>query len=474
MNLKHLDEAIQKKVEEKKLSGIAVAIRGPEGPVFEKGYGFRDADMTIAPDENTIFGIASMSKSMAALACAILAAEGRISLDDPVSKYLPNFEVPGNPKDSVTIRHLCMHTTGIPPMEPLEWSIAVNTPGRDSAWARELQKTAPNKMDTIEHIIDYIAEGRYPTLGASGEYMSYSNEGYAVLCYLVDAAAGQSLEDFLDERVFGPMGMTRTTLDIGGERAAVLAAEDGNITMLYERDDDGVMRVDGQWSILPPFRACANVKSTAHDMARYYQCLSNGGMLDGVQVIPAEAAELMIGDSFPTQEKAFYCLGLNKRVLEGHVICEHSGGLHGVSSEGALLKGENYGFAALCNQGGVDVQDIMWMLTNAVMGREIEADQFWLHDAGREFSQPEMLVGKYICHEGIPVIADVQEEDGKLYMTKDGTRYQLRFCGETWFQLMGQYGEKDRQVEGRCRFLVRDGKAWGVQVYTRVYQRIEE
>jgi hypothetical protein len=295
-----------------------------------------------------------------------------------------------------------------------------------------------------------------------------------VLCYLVDAAAGQSLEDFLDERVFGPMGMTRTTLDIGGERAAVLAAEDGNITMLYERDDNGEMKVDGQWSILPPFRACANVKSTAHDMARYYQCLSNGGMLDGVQVIPAEAAELMIGDSFPTQEKAFYCLGLNKRIFDGHVICEHSGGLHGVSSEGALLKGENYGFAVLCNQGGCDVQDIMWMLTNAVMEREIESDQFWLHDAGCEFSQPEMLVGKFICHEGIPVIADVQEEDGKLYMTKDGTKFQLRYCGETWFQLMGEIGEKDRQVEGRCRFHVRDGKAWGVQVYTRVYQRMED
>ena len=97
--------------------------------------------------------------------------------------------MPGNPKDSVTIRHLCMHTAGIPPMEPLEWSIAVNTPGRDSDWARQLKKTAPNKMDTIEQIIAYIAEGKYQTLGAPGECMSYSNEGYAVLCYLIDAAA---------------------------------------------------------------------------------------------------------------------------------------------------------------------------------------------------------------------------------------------------------------------------------------------
>lgn len=472
MDLKRLDEALHKLIEEKNLTGVAVAISGPEGPVFEKGYGFRDAEMKIAPDGNTIFGIASMSKSTAALSAAILAAEGKISLDDPVYKYLPDFDVPGNPKDSVTIRHLCMHTAGIPPMEPLEWSIAVNTPGRDSDWARQLKKTAPNKMDTIEQIIAYIAEGKYQTLGAPGECMSYSNEGYAVLCYLIDAAAGMPLEEFLDKRVFGPMGMTRTTLDAWGEKAEAMAAEDGNITMLFERDEDG-LHVDRQWSILPPFRACANVKSTAHDMARYYQCLSNGGVLDGKQVIPAEAVELMIGDSFHTQEKPLYCLGLNKRCIDGHVICEHSGGLHGVSSEGALLKGENYGFAVLCNQGDCNVQDIMWLLTNTAMGRKLEKDQLWLHDAGRKFGQPEMLIGKYICHEGIPAIAEVRLEDDNLVMEKGDVKYYLRFCGETWFQFIHDYGTEQKN-EGRCRFHVRDGRAWGVQVYTRVYQRLED
>lgn len=472
LDLKKLDEALKSKVEEKKLAGVAVAIAGPEGPVFEQGYGVRDEAMTIAPDGNTIFGIASMSKSMAALSCAILAVEGKMSLDDPVSKYVPDFRVPGNPPDTVTVRHLAMHTTGIPPMEPLEWSIAMNTPGRVSEWARKLQATAPNKMDTIEDIIKYIAECKYPTLGQSGEYMSYSNEGYAVLCYVVDAAAGKTLEEFLDERVFGPIGMTRTTLDIGGERAAEIAAEDGNITMLYEVED-GKLYIDGQWSILPPYRACANVKSTAHDMARYYQCLSNGGVIDGKQVIPAEAVELMIGESFPTQEKAFYCLGLNKKKVDGHVICEHSGGLHGVSSEGALLKGENYGFAVLCNQGDCDVEDLMWMLTNAVMGRPLEQDQYWLHDAGREFGNPEALVGKYICHEGTPVIATIEQDGEKLKMEKDGITYGMRYCGETWFQLLNGTGEEEKVV-GRCRFHVRDGKGWGLQIYTRVYQRLEE
>lgn len=464
-----IDEYLKEKVKQKNLSGVAVAVRGPEGFSFERGYGFRDMAMTCAPDGNTIFGIASMGKSMAALSCAILAAEGKLSLDDPVSKYIPDFRVPGNPKDAVTIRHLAMHTAGIPPMEPLEWSIAVNTPGRENDWAREMKRTAPNKMETIEQIIDYIAHCPYPTLGGSGEYMSYSNEGYAVLCYVVDAAAGISLEDFLDERIFKPLGMTRSTLDLDASRARKIAA-DGNITALFEEKEDKTLEADEQWSILPPFRACACVKSTAHDMARYYQCLSDGGRLDGVQVLPEKAVELMIGSGFPEQEKAFYCLGLNKRAEDGHVYCEHSGGLHGVSSEGGLLKGENYGFAVLCNEGDCDVTDLIWALYNWVLGYPLDREHYWLHPAGVSFSEPQMLLGSYICHEGVPATARVYQEDGRLMVQKGEQTCSLVFCGETWFLLFDGQGRH----AGRMHFLVRDGKAWGVQVYTRIYQRMEE
>ncbi|MBQ8640360.1 MAG: beta-lactamase family protein [Lachnospiraceae bacterium] len=466
---KVLDEYLEKRIREKKLSGVSVAVRGPEGVLFEGGYGVRDVAMSCAPDENTIMGIASMGKSMAALSCAILAAEGKLSLDDPVSKYIPAFRVPGNPKDAVTIRHLAMHTAGIPPMEPLEWSIAMNTPGRTSDWDLEMQRTSPNQMDTIEQIIDYIANCPYPSLGGPGEYMSYSNEGYAILCYVVDAAAGMSLEEFLDERIFTPLGMTRSTLDTDASRARAIAA-DGNITALFEANADGTLAVDEQWSILPPFRACACVKSTAHDMARYYQCLSNGGVLDGEQVLPAKAAELMIGSAFPEQKRAFYCLGLNKRVEDGHVFCEHSGGLHGVSSEGGLIKGENYGFAVLCNEGDCDPTDILWTLYNWVLGYPLEQEHYWLDPAGCEFSEPEMLMGSYICHEGIPVIAKVYLEDGRLMVKKGDVVSRMVFCGETWFILVNEEGKRT----GRMHFWIRDGKAWGVQVYTRIYQRMEE
>lgn len=466
-DINELDKKLAERIKKKNLPGVSVCIRGPEGIIFEKGYGYADDKGTRPVDEDTIYGIASLSKSMTTLACAILANEGKLSFDDPVYKYFTSFDVPGNPKDSVTLKHLGMHTAGIPPMEPLEWSIAMNTDGRDSKWLREMRRTAINKMDNIQQIIDYIAEGRYPTLGGAGEYMSYSNEGYAILSYVVDMAAGVPLEEFLKERVFEPIGMTRTVLDYDCSEAQAIS--EGNITQLFGYDDDGKLYADDNWSILPPFRGCACVKSTAHDMARYYQCLSNNGIIDGKQAISSKAVEMLVGAEFPEHEKAFYCLGLNKRVKNGHVICEHSGGLHGVSSFGGFLKGENYGFSVLCNMSEEDVEDLCWMMYNMVMGCPLEEDHYWLHPTGHDFTQPEMLVGIYRCHEGIPADLKVYIEDGKLKVADRIGEMSTKYCGETWFQTF----RHEPVPVYRLRFWVRNGVAWGVNVNTRLYQKVD-
>ncbi len=464
-----LDAALAARVQEKKLPGVSVSIRGRDGVLFEKGYGFADVEAARAIDEHTVMGIASMSKSMTTLALAILEAEGAFSFDDPVVKYFPNFRVPGNPPEDVTCRHLAMHTTGIPPMEPLEWSIVMNTPPeRESKWREELMRSSPNQMDTIDQIIDYVAQGRYPTLGQAGEQMSYSNEGYAILSYIVDQASGTTLEEFLKRRVFEPIGMTRSVLDLDGSEARQIAA-DGNITRLYGADDGGNLTVDDCWSVLPPFRGCACVKSTAHDMARYYQCLADWGKIDGVQAIPEKAVDILIGAGFPVGEKAFYCYGLNKRVRHGYVICEHAGGLHGVSTFGGLLLGEGYGFSALCNKGDEDTDDLCWMMYNHVMGRPLDEEHRWLHPVPYAFSEPETIVGGYICHEGMPVTVDIELREGKLVSLSQEGIGEMVYCGGTWFTIW-----REGKYSGRVRFLVRDGKAWGAMFYTRVYARIEE
>ncbi|MBQ9290479.1 MAG: serine hydrolase [Clostridia bacterium] len=461
-----VDQRIQNLIAKDRLPNVSVCVKGHEGTVFEKAYGIRSIESHDPVNEDTVFGIASMSKSITALAISILETEGKLSWDDPVCKYFPSFSVPGAPKDLVTLRTLAQHTAGIPPMEPLEWSIAMNSMDRDGEWIRAMRASSPNQMNTIDQIIEYIAQCPYKTVGAPGENMSYSNEGYAVLSYVVDMAAGIPLEEFCRQRIFEPLGMTRTIMDDDCVSARQMAQ--GNITSLFEFDD-GELTCDDHWSVLPPFRGCAMVKSTSRDMAAYYQCLSSWGMQNGVQVLPRAAVEAMVGPSIPATDQAVYGLGLYKRVKCGHVICEHSGGLHGVSTKGGLLLGEGYGFAVLCSLGDADMDDIMWTLYNAVMGLPLDTSHRWFIPAGREFADPAMLVGTYIGHEGVPSRVIVPRVSSPMEAVVNDHPVTLVYCGAGRFLAMDR--EKPDALRARLEFFFRDGSAWGVRVGSRIFSR---
>lgn len=464
-----VDAAIRDLVDRQHLAGVSVCVQGPDGPVFEGCYGVRDVAMTQKVDAETMFGIASMSKSITALALCLMEQEGKLSLDDPVAKFLPNFRVPGAPSSAVTLRHLAMHTAGIPPMEPLEWSIARNSHRRETPWLLRMRAEAPNDMRTIDQIIDYIAHCAYTPVGAPGEHMSYCNEGYAILSYVADQAAGMKLEDYCDARIFRPLGMTRTVMDDACEKARPLSQ--GKLSALFEREN-GETIADETWSILPPFRGCATVKSTARDMATYYRCLSLYGCHEGKQVWPREAVERLIGREHPALTQDVYCLGLYKFARLGHVFCEHAGGLHGVSSKGALLLGEGYGFAVLCNQGDEDMDDILWTLYSAVLGLPLDTCYRRFAPVERAFPDPEMVVGDYTGHEGVPEHVHIRQEGGSLVGWTDSKRFTLRYCGATRF-----LGYKDAEAKTPCirlEFFIRNGQSWGVRVGSRIFGRDEE
>lgn len=460
----HLEALFQKRG----YSGMAVCIRGPEGVIFEEGFGFRNEGRDLPVDGDTMFGIASMSKSMTALACCILHTEGKLSLDDPITKYFPKLHIPGAPDECVTLRTVAMHRTGLPPLPPLEWSIVMNSKEGDTPWHRYMKETAPNKMETIDQIVEYLAAGDYEPLGAPGEYMSYSNDGYALLSYVVDMAAGITLEEFLDQRIFRPLGMNRSVLDEDCSRAKAMAG--GNITSLFEKDvETGQLHCDDDWEILPPFRGCACVKSTADDMSRYYKMLADGGMWEGRQVIPAEAVELMVGRAFPLRREPYYCMGLSKCLIGGQAVCYHTGGLHGVSSIGGFTE-SGYSAVVLCSQGDVDAEEFQWVCYNYIMGLPLDTTHRWAEPNGESFSMPEALCGDFLSKEGMPAHTVVTWENGQLKADYNGQKTLLLYCGGLVFAAVSE--EDPAQRISTFRFFLRDGKAKMVRCYNRIYQRV--
>ena len=460
----HLEALFQKRG----YSGMAVCIRGPEGVIFEEGFGFRHEGRDLPVDGDTIFGIASRSKSMTALACCILHAEGKLSLDDPITKYFPKLHIAGAPDECVTLKTVAMHRTGLPPLPPLEWSISLNSKEEDSPWHRYMMETAPNKMETIDQLVDYLAEGDFEPLGPPGEYMSYSNDGYALLSYVVDMAAGMTLEEFLDQRIFKPLGMERSVLDEDCSQAKAMAG--GNITSLFEKDfETGQLYCDDDWSVLPPFRGCACVKSTADDMSRYYKMLADGGVWEGRQVIPAEAVELMVGREFPLRRQPYYCMGLNKCRIADQAVCYHTGGLHGVSSIGGFTE-SGYSSVVLCNMGDVEMEEFQWVCYNYIMGLPLDTTHRWAEPNGESFSVPEALCGDFLSKEGMPAHTIVTWEDGQLKADYNGRKTLLLYCGGLVFAAVSE-ADPSKRIS-TFQFFLRDGKAKMVRCYNRIYQRV--
>ena len=121
-------------------------------------------------------------------------------------------------------------------------------------------------------------------------------------------------------------------------------------------------------------------------------------------------------------------------------VCQHTGGLHGVSSMGGFTE-NGYSATVLCNQGDVDVEEFLWVLYNFVLELPLETKHYWAMPTGEDFSQPEMLCGDYFSNEGLPAHTVVTYEDGMLKADYNGIKTLLQYCGGLSFAVVSDLSE---------------------------------
>ena len=205
--------------------------------------------------ERTVYDIASLTKVVATTTAVMLLVEdGKMEVDAPVSRYLPEFG--GGRKDEVTIRQLLTHTSGLP-----SWEGAAGTP---SQALRAFVRT--------------------PLEAAPGERMVYSDVGFVVLYAAAERAAGEPLPELLQRRVYGRLGMVSTRYNPGGEAC-------GRCSPSYKRADGTPVRGRVHDPIarkLGGVAGNAGLFSTAADLARFAAMLASGGELEGVRVFREE------------------------------------------------------------------------------------------------------------------------------------------------------------------------------------------
>ena len=171
--------------------GCAVGVSQGGQVVHSKGYGMANLEYGIRIWPSTVFESGSVAKQFTAAAIALLAQDGKLSTEDPVRKYVPELPDFGTP---ILIRHLLNHTSGLRSQWPM-LSLAGRPPGL--------------AVHTVPEILELVSHYREVNFKPGEEFL-YNNTGFTLLGVIVERASGKSLNQFSQERLFGPLGMTRT------------------------------------------------------------------------------------------------------------------------------------------------------------------------------------------------------------------------------------------------------------------------
>lgn len=184
-------DAVFAALDKKDSPGCALAVVRHGKIVYERGYGMANLDYNLAISPKSNVYIASPSKQFTAFSVALLAERGKLSLDDPLTKYFP--ELPVSVYGSVTIRQLIHHTSGI----------------RDYFTLLDIAGKSGDNRFTQEDFLDLLGRQRQLNFPPGDQFL-YSNSGYALLAILVERVSGKSFRDFTAQNIFQPLGMEHT------------------------------------------------------------------------------------------------------------------------------------------------------------------------------------------------------------------------------------------------------------------------
>jgi len=324
-----VDRYLEAQLKKQDIPGLALAVAREGKVVKAKGYGLADVELNVPATERTVFQWASVTKQFTATAIMLLAREGKLKLDEPVSRLYP--EAPAA-WSNVTVRHLLTHTSGLKSYTSLP---EFNTTLRKDYTPAELIGLVKDRP------LDF-------TPGAKWDYC---NTGYYLLGLMVEKASGQSYGDFLAARIFGPLGME--TARVNHQFDIITNRATG-----YEYRTNRLWRAEFV-SPTQPFSAGALV-GTALDLAKWDAALYTDKLLPR-----AALEEMWTPVKLNSGETAPYGYGWQLGELRGHPYVGHGGGINGFTSFILRLVKDKLTVIVLVNSGSGNPQS----LATGVAGR---------------------------------------------------------------------------------------------------------
>jgi len=393
--------------------GCALAVIRDGSIIYKHGYGAADLDHDIPISPGTVFHVASVSKQFTAFSVMLLAQQGKLSLDDPVRKYITELRDFGTP---ITIRHLMHHTSGLRD----QWNLLIM-----SGW--RLSEDVVRDADVLDLVSRMKALNFKP-----GDQHLYSNTGYTLLAQIVKRVSGQSLREFAEANIFKPLGMNSTFFR--DDHAVIVKSQ----AYAYNPGPGGVFKLS-----VPNYDTvgASSLLTTVEDLARWDQNFYDH-RIGGKSIID----QMQIPGTLNGGVKINYAMGLSVLKYKGLNVVEHSGGDAGYRSHLMRFPDQRFSVACLCNLGSANpsliargVADIylegQLAETKNPSSPNIPAGDMKLTD-----QQMAARVGVYWSSD-FADLARVTQKEGKLWIAAFGGSSDLIPLGENRFRIAARPGE---------------------------------
>ncbi len=317
--------------------GIAIGVVRGDETLYLGGFGYADLESRRPVTTETVFYIASSTKSFTALAAAILHERGELDLDASLAHYLPDVTLGGGlDPTSITLRDLLTHTHGIANTGPVSFRLAFSGD------------------HTHDQLVDLLAaHGAAET----GRDFQYGNIGYNVAALAMDEALGVHWKDVLEREIFWPLGM-------GSTSGYVSRFDPDRLAMPYDAERTG-------WERLHYTKHDSNMQSagglvtTAADATNWLRAQINGGRLDGEQILDENAIETAHRPhaeqdaSYRSFLRTGYGLGWQTGTYDGESFTHHFGGFNGFHSHISFMPDHDVGVAIFLNTSGGLMADLV-------------------------------------------------------------------------------------------------------------------
>lgn len=316
--------------------GAVVLVQKDGKALFEKAYGMANMELGVKMQPNHILRLGSITKQFTAVAMLMLVQEGKVSLDDDLTKYLPDYPTGGR---KITVAQLLNHTSGIKSYTSMEDFTKI--------WRTDM---------SVTELIDHFKNEPFDF--EPGERWEYNNSAYILAGAIIEKASGMSYAEFLQQKIFKPLGMTDSYYDVSEK--VVPRRVPG-----YGRGEGGVENAPFLSMTLP--YAAGSLMSTVADLGKWDEALYTEKLVKKPLLEKAWTAT-RLNDSTMTH----YGFGWGFNDYEGHRLVYHSGGINGFVTDGIRVPDQHLYVVCLSNSPSGDPAALTLKIVKTILGKSDE------------------------------------------------------------------------------------------------------